>query len=503
VFFLVLTSAAILWVRVFWDVHQQNRNIWTFLLCGACFLCLLLWLLVLSRLSWRTRLSVLGIILLLHGAVLGLVRIKGVDGDLVPVVVWRWGDRAGAAPVTEPPSTSGAGLELAADGLQEWPQFLGPNRDGTVSGIRLSPDWVSDPPREVWRSPVGPGWSGFAISGGRAVTLEQDGQQEVVSCFDARTGQRLWRHAYEARYATTIAGEGPRATPSVVDGRVYAVGATGWLTCLRLADGEALWSRNIVKEHGGRLLEWGFSMSPLVVEDRVIVSVGGTNDHSLVALDPLTGATVWGGGTDTASYSSPIACELAGHPQVVVFNMASVAGHDPATGRVVWERPYDRAQVHVAVPLILEGDRVLVSSGYGHGSELYQVAVDGEGIGSAELVWKSRRMKAKFTNLIAHDGFIYGLDDGILACISAATGELQWKDGRYGHGQMLRVGEHALVTTETGNLILIQLDPEALRPVGEVSIFSGKFWNPPALAGRYLFLRTDREAVCMELAVIN
>jgi outer membrane protein assembly factor BamB len=323
-----------------------------------------------------------------------------------------------------------------------------------------------------------------------------------VLCLDALTGQRVWTYAYEARYASTIAGEGPRSTPSVDEGRVYSVGSTGWLTCLGLEDGEVLWARNVLAESGGTVPEWGFSVSPLVVGKRVILSVGGTNDQSLVALDKLTGQIVWTGGDDLVSYSSPIIHTLAGETQVVVFNHSSVAGHDMVSGELRWEHAYARGHVHVAAPLALSKDRVLVSSGYGHGSELYSIQRDDKGVWSAERVWKSRRMKAKFTNLIQRDGFIYGLDDGILACISAETGELQWKDGRYGHGQAILAGDHLLLTTETGEVVLIEPNPEELRELAKVSVYTGKTWNPPALAGQFLFMRTDREAVCLELPLV-
>lgn len=499
--FLGLTAAAILWVRVFWDVHQQDKNIWTSLLFGVCFLCLLLWLLVLSRLPWRTRWICLGAVILAHGLVLAVVRMRGVDGDLVPVVEWRW-KRSSTEAVRRPPAASAslgeASATLPPDG---WPQFLGPNRNGRVAAIPWETDWSRHPPQELWRIPVGAGWSGFAVKDGLAVTQEQRGPDELVSCFDALTGQRLWTHAYAARYATTIAGEGPRATVAIDEDRVYAVGATGWLTCLELRTGTVVWAKNVIEENGGAVPEWGYSVSPLVSGNRIILSVGGSDGRSLLALDKHTGGVLWAAGQDRASYSSPVLAEMAGQLQVVVFNYSTVAGHALGSGRLLWEQPYSKAQVHVAAPLVLDGDRVLFSSGYGHGSELYAIRREGEETVSAELVWKSRRMKAKFCNLVEQAGFIYGLDDGILACISAETGELQWKDGRYGHGQTLLVGEYLLVLAEAGDLVLIRLEPDELIELSRWKVFPGKTWNPPALAGNHLYLRTDQEAVCLRLAL--
>jgi outer membrane protein assembly factor BamB len=501
VFFLGLTAAAILWVRVFWDVHQQDRNIWTYLLCGVCFLCLLLWLLVLSRLPWRTRWLSLGVVLLVHVLVIAAVRIKGVDGDLVPVVEWRW-KCSSTQVATHAPAPSDQTPEAPDLVLPDgWPQFLGPHRNGQVEAIHWETDWSHHPPEELWRIPLGAAWSGFAVAEGLAVTQEQRGPDEVVSCFDALTGRRLWTHAYAARYANTIAGEGPRATATIDEDRVYAVGATGWLTCLELRTGTVVWAKNVVEECGGTVPVWGYSVSPLVAGNRVILSVGGTDGRSLLALDKHTGHSLWAAGKDQASYSSPILAELGGLRHVVVFNYSSVAGHELESGRLLWEQPYSRAQVHVAAPLVLGGDRVLFSSGYGQGSTLYAIHREEEGNWSADLVWKSRRMKAKFCNLVEHGGFIYGLDDGILACISAETGELQWKDGRYGHGQVILAGGHLLVLAESGELVLIEPNPEEWIERFKVRIFSGKTWNPPALTGKHLYLRTDQEAVCLRLTL--
>jgi len=362
-------------------------------------------------------------------------------------------------------------------------------------------DWDREPPRELWRVAIGAGWSGFAVSDGFAVTQEQRGEREAVTALDALTGERLWSIEYPARYATTIAGEGPRATPAIADGRVYAAGATGRLTCLELGTGEQVWARDLLSEHGGQVPEWGFSVSPLVTGDRVVMSVGGTEGRSLVAVDAATGRTLWSGGEDRASYSSPVLADLAGRTQVVVFNHGSIAGHDLEDGRLLWDHPYAAGHVHVAAPVVLDDDRLLFSSGYGHGSELFRIERDDGGQWSARRIWTSRRMKAKFTNLIEHNGCIYGLDDGILACIDARTGQLQWKDGRYGHGQLILAGDLLLVSTESGALVLVDPGPEKLDELAGWNVFAGKTWNPPALAGDLLYLRTDREAVCLRLPV--
>jgi outer membrane protein assembly factor BamB len=383
--------------------------------------------------------------------------------------------------------------------LPAFPQFLGPDRTGILSGPALDRDWTSRPPRLLWLRPVGAAWSGFAVSEGRAVTQEQDGENELVTCYELFTGRRLWSHSYAARYFTTIAGEGPRATPTLANGRVYTLGATGVLTCLELESGRALWSRNIAVENGANVPEWGLSGSPLVDGDRVVVSAGGPNGKSLVAYRIEGGAPLWSGGDDEAGYGSPALALLAGRQQILAFNRRRITAHDADAGRVLWEYPWGRGFPHVAVPVAVSSNTVLFSSGYGVGSELLRIDVRADGSMAAERVWKSIRMKAKFNNPLAYRGHLYGLDDGVLACIDLADGSQKWKEGRYGHGQVLLVGETLLVTSETGEILLVDPTPEAHRVLARHRVFQRKTWNPPALVGKVLLVRNDAEAACLEL----
>ncbi len=210
---------------------------------------------------------------------------------------------------------------------------------------------------------------------------------------------------------------GPRATPTIRDGRVFTVGATGILNALRLENGERLWSHRVLEENGSSNLSWGTSGSPLLDGDRVVVSAGGREGRSLVAYRADTGEAVWATGHDQQSYSSATIATLAGRRQILIFNGGSVAGHDASTGALLWEQPWPAEQPNVAQPLPLSGDRVLFSAGYGVGSKLYQIAAAADGSLSATLLWESPRLKAKFTNVFFHDGFLYGLDDGVFTCL--------------------------------------------------------------------------------------
>jgi len=247
------------------------------------------------------------------------------------------------------------------------------------------------------------------------------------------------------------------------------------------------------------VLMWGMSGSPLVWDDLVIVSPGGPNGHSLVAYELATGKSVWAGGNDSAGYSSPFPTRLCAVDQVLIFNDGGIAGHDRRSGAVLWEYPWPGGHPHVAMPVVLPNDRVLVSSGYGTGSALLQISRDATNQWRTARLWKSLRLKAKFTNVVQRDGYIYGLDDGTLVCLDAATGELKWKAVRHGHGQMILANDLLLITAEQGEVVLLDPTPKQHRELGRFTAFNSKTWNPPALAGDYLLLRNDLEAACFRL----
>jgi outer membrane protein assembly factor BamB len=385
----------------------------------------------------------------------------------------------------------------------DYPQFLGPRRDGTLPDLHLARDFAGHPPRRLWRQRIGAGWSAFAVAGRLAVTQEQRGNEEHVVAYDLATGKPQWSHRDEARYETVIAGVGPRATPTIVDGRVYAMGGTGILNALDLTTGRRLWTHQVVEEAGAKLPDWGKSCSPLVTGGRVIVSAGGADGRSLVAYDAATGAPAWSGGNDRSSYASPVLATIAGRPQILMFNQGSVAAHDPETGAVLWEQAFPSEQPNVAQPVPLPGDRVLLSAGYGIGAKLYRVATKDDGGFESRFVWESPRLKSKFANMVVHGGFVFGLDDGVLTCLDPESGERRWKGGRYGHGQILLVGDLLLVQTEEGEVALVEAVPESHREIARFRILDGKTWNTPALAGSVLLVRNDQEAAAYELALAD
>ena len=500
---LLFAAGAVIWIRSFTDMSHQDRNIHTAKASLFTLALLLIWLLFLSRLRWGVRFAVFGVVVGLVVLSAALWRIRGVTGDLVPILEWRWTQPASAGLSDGQQTKSIAANKLVTPSTRNYPQFLGPGRNATVHGPILARDWKTQPPEKLWGQPIGTAWSGFAIVGNLAVTQEQRGESEMVTAYELGSGRLVWSHADAAHYHTTIAGEGPRATPTIDGDRVYALGATGILNCLDLATGEPVWTRNIIDENESHLNDWGMSCSPLVVSNFVVVSAGEKNGRSLVAYTKSTGEFAWGGGNDQAGYSSPYLATIAGVRQILIFNAGGIAAHATDTGKLLWNYPWPKGHPPVATPVLLPGDRVLVSSGYGTGSELLQVRREPGESWSASRIWKSPRLKAKFTNVVYRDGYIYGLDDGILVCLDAANGEQKWKEGRYGHGQVILTDDSLLVMAENGEIILLEPAPAGPRELDRFPALNGKTWNPPALAGEHLLVRNDKEAACYRLPTVK
>jgi outer membrane protein assembly factor BamB len=281
------------------------------------------------------------------------------------------------------------------------------------------------------------------------------------------------------------------------------MGGTGILDALDVGMGRRLWSHQVIEEAQASLPDWGKNCSPLVVGRRVIVSAGGSNGRSLVAYDAETGEKAWSAGDGHSSYSSPVLATIAGQAQVVMFNQASITAHDIETGAILWEQPWPAEQPNVATPLLLPGDRLLVSAGYGIGSKLYEVSRREDRTFVPKLLWESPRLKSKFANLVVQGGFIFGLDDGVLTCLDPATGERRWKKGNYGHGQIILAGGLLLVQTEEGEIVLAEANPDAHRELTRFRVMDGKTWNAPALAGSVLLVRNDQEAAAYELPLAD
>jgi len=497
---LVLVEAA---VTALWSPQIPNRDqsvMWSVITLSTSPILILLWLLAFSRLPVKHRLLASGGFILFLGILFSLIRITGVSGDFVPTLGWRIGSAPDVDQVSSTASKSGTDSKGTTP---RYPQFLGPDRNAKLPDVHLETDWEIHPPRLLWRQPIGAGWSAFAVSGQFAVTQEQHGEEEQVVAYDLTSGKVRWRHSDRAAFRTTTGGDGPRATPTISADRVYTYGATGILNCLELDTGDLVWTSNTLEENGAKITDWGMAGSPLVLGEKVIVSPGGPGGKSLVAYHKDTGAFLWGGGDTHAGYSSPSLGKIAGTDQILIFNKAQISAHVPETGRVLWQFPWEAGFTiqHVAQPLPLPGDLVLASTGYGIGSVLLHIASNDRSELSASVVWRSPRLQAKFTNFVHRDGYIYGLDNGRLACLDVKDGQRKWKQGRYGHGQLILVDDILLILGESGEVILVDANPEGFNERARFQAIEGKTWNNPALAGKYLLVRNSREAACYEVNI--
>ena len=479
---------------------------------GYQFLCLLavavlaLWFLVFSGYSLRTRAAVCLLVGAAIGALFGITRKLEFDGQMNPQFHFRWepsSDELLAKHLSESgPATGGADLTI---GPTDSPQFRGPHGDGTAPGATLREDWTATPPKELWRHPVGAGHGGIAVAGNSVLTLEQRGGDELVVCYDRTTGRERWAFAYPARFAQSepMGGDGPRTTPTVADGMVYSIGATGELVCLDGATGRPKWQRNALADSGATNAEWGMSGSPLVYKNLVVVNPGvnpaNNAGKAVAAYDRSTGDPVWAAGKYPSAYASPQLVTLGGAEQVLVFDAAGLGGYDPATGTELWRHPWKTDMgMNSAQPVVVGPDRVFVSSEKSNGCAVIEVRKEGDGWKPRE-VWRTRAMAARFCGPVMRGGHVYGLADGRLTCVDLATGRKVWADGHHGNGQLVLAGSVLVITSEDGKLSLAAADPTEYRELGRIDVFRDRTWNTPALAGKQLFVRNHREMACLEL----
>jgi outer membrane protein assembly factor BamB len=463
--------------------------------------------------NWKTRLKVSGslfvVLFLVAGGIRYLTRYEGsTSGASLPKLVWKWSSREIEGIETRV-NASAVDQTIEEEAASVSTNFLGPNRDGMWDKVPFSMDWNSIPPVELWRRPVGPAWSSFAVSGGKAITLEQINDDELALCLDLLSGREIWRQldtgvnfvkSKEGAAGALMGGKGPRSTPTIFRDRVYVMGSTGNAKCLELETGNFLWQRNVITDYQGLIPKWGKSNSPLILEDEGLVVVTGSEIKgvSIIALDLATGETKWTYETNGASYSSPTILTLLGTRQIVSVNATDVCGLDPGTGKELWQHKWKRSDPKVCQPLPVSENRILVTASYGAGSPLIELKKDGD-IWLTSEVWKSPRMKTKFSSAVIIDQHAYGIDEGRLAAIDLATGNKAWKREKYGFGQQLLVEDHLIIQTEPGDVVLGIPTPEQFTETYRLKALSSMTWNTPALAGRFLLVRNDREAICFLL----
>jgi outer membrane protein assembly factor BamB len=487
-------------------------------------LCLALvsWAVASRRLSSGLRWASLVAVILTACGVFTLVRTGGMSGEGDADLHWRWTqtpeDRLleaseGSAHRSQPTTTKTVTLassELPVSSVKraplskvaEWPGFRGQNRDGVVSGIQIATDWSRSPPVELWRRAIGPGWSSFAVEGDRFYTQEQRGDEEVVACYGVSTGEPIWTHVDRARFWESNAGAGPRATPTLSNGRVYTLGATGIVNALDAADGSVVWSGNAAADTGAKLPHWAFAGSPLVVDNVVVVATAG----KCAAYDLATGKRRWLGPTSGGGYSSPHLATIGGVKQILLLNGAGVTSVAVATGKELWKYAWEGDGI--VQPAITADGHLLLGSGSGlaGGTGVRCIAVTRGPHGwTTQERWTSVGLKPYFNDFVVHKGHAFGFDGSMLACIDLAEGKRKWKGGRYGHGQLIALCDQdlLLVLSEKGELALVEARGDDFKELARLPAIKGKTWNHPVLAGDMVLVRNGEEMAAYRVSVVG
>jgi outer membrane protein assembly factor BamB len=396
-----------------------------------------------------------------------------------------------------------AAVGVAAD---DWPQLLGPTRNGVYSGPPLAQTWPASGPRVVWRKQVGAGFAGPAVAGGKLILFHRVANQEVIDALDAKTGAQLWRHAYATTYRDDFGfDEGPRSVPVVANGKVYTFGAEGRLTALDLATGKQIWTEDTMRRFSVRKGYFGAAGSPLVEDGRVIANIGG-KDAGIVAFNADTGAVLWTATNHEASYSSPVGASFGGQRRAVFFTRAGLVGLEPATGRVVFQRPWrsrSAASVNAASPLVV-GDVIFVSATYETGA----VALRVKGSELVELWSSDDVLSNHYATSVYHNGFLYGFHgrqefNPSFRAVELTTGTVKWSVDQFHAGSVTLAGDRLLIMREGGELVMAAATPEAFRPIARAQILPRTVRSLPALADGLLYVRNNDTGndtlVCLDL----
>lgn len=446
-----------------------------------------------------------------------LFKFERVDSELIPQFKFRW-----SAPIVLPgvelSATESLDQAKSASASTDYPQFLGPLRNAVVANLHLNPNWNDSPPKILWRQPIGDGWSSFAVQGDIGVTMEQREQQECVAAYDISNGHQVWMYSVSGLHTNVMGGTGPRATPTIYKNRVYTQTGTGKVVCLELTSGKLVWQADLLELSHSTQAEfesavaWGRSASPLVTDDRVVIPLGGkpgSISATLIALDSATGQSQWQAGNDQISYSSPTIANILGVRQILYVSERALSGYDLKTGAIIWNADWpssSKGDANVSQPVPLDDSHILISKGYGAGSKVLELACSTAGqwtVAKGKETGGNGLLKTKFTTCVIKDGYAYGLSDGILECVDTRQMRRQWKQGRYRHGQILLVGEHLLITSEGGELVLVAASPDKFSELGKIQVIGDVTWNTPALSGNRLIMRNSDEVACVSLPVLQ
>ncbi len=380
----------------------------------------------------------------------------------------------------------------------DWPRFRGPKGTGISQETGLLKTWPNGGPNEIWRVPIGAGYSGISVADERLFTMGSDEESEFLICLDPANGKEQWRKKIGQLFKNSY-GDGPRSTPTIDGETVYAIGAEGNLIAVKAREGEFLWSLNLKTEFEFRQPQywWGFSMSPFIEGDKLMVQAGGSGDHSIVVLNKKNGEVIWTTHSDFQAYSTPIAIDFNNKRQFVFVTAQNVVSVS-SSGDILWKYPWGGSIIKIAMPIFVAPDKIFVSAAYGIGAVLLQMISDGPSI-TIDEVWKSKVMSNHFHTSVLIGDYLYGFDNGTFKCIKAETGEQTWARRRLGKGSLIYADGHLIVLSERGKLLWVEANPNEYVEKSSVQVLQGRTWTPPTLANGMLFLRNQKEIVCLNL----
>ncbi len=390
---------------------------------------------------------------------------------------------------------------------EDWPQFRGVDRDGVSSEDGLIAEWPDSGPPELWRIPIGEGYSAASVVGERVYTMyagpEAEGKDpasdkriEFAAAFDAATGAEIWRSPIGENLDTEF-GNGPRSTPTVVGDSLFVLGSRGDLAALNAKTGSKHWGLNLQETFGSSLPSWGFSTSALVDGGKVIVEGGGPEGKSYAALDASTGEVLWTTGEARGpGYNSPLAVDMNGSRRYVYVAGGKLRCID-ADGSEIWAHDWPRGETH-AIPVLVGSNRIYASGAEGVGAQLIEVNEGTEGA-TVSQIWQVPNLRNHFSSSVVHDGYLYGFDNATFKAVSAETGETAWVKRGLGKGSLILADDNLYVLSDRGRLLKVGATPEGYAERGSVQALSGKTWTAPALANGVLFLRSHTEMVAYDL----
>ncbi|HWY78627.1 MAG TPA: PQQ-binding-like beta-propeller repeat protein [Verrucomicrobiae bacterium] len=410
-----------------------------------------------------------------------------------------------------------AGLILQPASAEDWPQFRGPNHNGTTSETIPMP-WPHDGPRQVWKVPLTDGFSTITVASGKAYTLvsrEIDGaNQEVCVALDADTGKEIWSAKLGvAKYDNggdrgvpgNDGGDGPRSTPSVDGGRVYTYSSRLVLECFDAATGNEIWKKNVISEYGGHNISWESAASPLIEGDLVFVAGGGAG-QSLLAFDKADGHLVWKALSERMTHSTPVAATILDVHQIIFFTQSGLVSVEPKTGALLWRFPF-KFSVSTAMSPVVSGNTVYCSAGYGVGASACRITRTGDTF-TATPVWfqPASVINNHWSTPVCANGFLYGLfgqaqfGSGPLKCVDLASGKVMWSKAGFGPGGCTLAGDHVLVLSDSGDLVLVKASAAGYSEEARSHILSGKCWNSVSVSNGRIYARSTKEGVCLDLS---